>query len=108
MTNHAAQLAIIKHVTRQESRTTGFLCSWDSPGKNTGVGSHFLLQGNLPDPGIEPKSLTSPASAGGFFTTSATWEKFYMFKLIYIFIYLFCLQSFGGKGESLVRVETFQ
>ena len=23
---------------------------------------------------IEPKSLTSPALAGGFFTTSATWE----------------------------------
>ena len=21
-----------------------FLCPWDSPGKNTGVGSHFLLQ----------------------------------------------------------------
>ena len=30
------------------------LCSWDFPGKNTGVGSHFLLQGNLPNPGIEP------------------------------------------------------
>ena len=30
--------------------------------------------GNLPDPGIEPMSLMSPASAGGFFTTSATWE----------------------------------
>ena len=27
--------------------------------------------GNLPDPGIE---LMSPALAGGFFTTSATWE----------------------------------
>ena len=27
---------------------------WDSPGKNTGVGSHFLLQGYLPYPGIEP------------------------------------------------------
>ena len=27
--------------------------------------------GDLPDPGIEPKS---PASAGGFFATSATWE----------------------------------
>ena len=25
------------------------------------------------DPGIEPESLTSPALAGGFFTTSATW-----------------------------------
>ena len=29
--------------------------------------------GDLPDPGIEPTS-TSPALAGGFFTTSATWE----------------------------------
>ena len=28
--------------------------------------------GDLPDPGIEPSSLMSPASAGGFFTTSAT------------------------------------
>jgi len=24
---------------------TRLLCPWDSPGKNTGVGSHFLLQG---------------------------------------------------------------
>ena len=30
--------------------------------------------GDLPDPGIEPSSLLSPASAGGFFTTSATWK----------------------------------
>ena len=30
--------------------------------------------GNLPGPGIEPVSLTSPALAGGFFTTSDTWE----------------------------------
>ena len=30
--------------------------------------------GGLPDPGIEPVSLTSPALSGGFFTTSATWE----------------------------------
>ena len=28
----------------------------------------------LPYSGIEPKSLTSPALAGRFFTTSATWE----------------------------------
>ena len=28
----------------------------DFPGKNTGVGSHSLLQGDLPDPGIEPRS----------------------------------------------------
>ena len=36
---------------------------WDSPGKNIGVGCHFLLQGNLPDPGIEPRSLTLQADA---------------------------------------------
>ena len=33
-----------------------------------------LLPGDLPDLGIEPASLMSPASAGGVFTTSATWE----------------------------------
>ena len=30
--------------------------------------------GTLPDPGIKPMALMSPALAGGFFTTSATWE----------------------------------
>ena len=30
--------------------------------------------GDLPDPGIEPMSLMSPALAGGFFITSSTWE----------------------------------
>ena len=30
--------------------------------------------GDLPDPGIEPESLTSPVLAGGFFITSTTWE----------------------------------
>ena len=29
---------------------------------------------DFPDPGIEPMSLTPPALAGGFFSTSATWE----------------------------------
>ena len=30
--------------------------------------------GDLPEPRIEPASLMSPALAGAFFTTSATWE----------------------------------
>ena len=29
---------------------------------------------DLPNPGIEPQSLVSPALAGEFFTPSATWE----------------------------------
>ena len=32
---------------------------------------------DLPHPGIEPLSPASPALAGGFFTTSATWEAPY-------------------------------
>ena len=30
--------------------------------------------GDLPDPGIEPESLTSPEVVGRFFTPSTTWE----------------------------------
>ena len=30
--------------------------------------------GDLPDPRSKPASLMSPALAGGFFTTSTTWE----------------------------------
>ena len=30
--------------------------------------------GDFPNPGIEPSSLKSPVLAGGFFTTSGTWE----------------------------------
>ena len=36
--------------------------------------------GDLPNPGIEAASLMSPALAGGFFTTSATWEVLMVYK----------------------------
>ena len=32
----------------RDGRPTRLLCPWDSPGKNTGVHCHFLLQGILP------------------------------------------------------------
>ena len=34
----------------------------------------FHSPGDLPDPGIEPASLTSPMLASGFFSTSTTLE----------------------------------
>ena len=34
--------------------------------------------GNPPNPGIEPMSLASPALAGGFSTTSTTWEAHFL------------------------------
>ena len=33
------------------------LCPWDSPGKNTGVGCHFLLQGIFPTQESNPGLL---------------------------------------------------
>ena len=34
----------------------------------------MLSSGDLPDPGIEPTVLMTPALAGRLFTTSTTWE----------------------------------
>ena len=42
------------------------LCPWDFPGKNTGVGCHFLPQGIFPTQG-----LNSSLCKGGFFTTES-------------------------------------
>ena len=39
------------------------------------------LPGYLPDSGIEPTFLMSPALAGGFFITHATWEAQILEKL---------------------------
>ena len=54
---------------------TRLLCPWNSPGKNTGVGHHFLLRGNLPSPGMAPES---PSLAGGFFTTEPPGKSRYI------------------------------
>ena len=59
-------------------------------GKNTGVGCHFLLQGNLPDPGIEPISLASPALAGGFFTTEPPGKTFDLQNVLKVAAWDFC------------------
>ena len=45
----------------------------DSPGKSTGVGCHFLLQGIVLTQGSNPH-LMYPELAGRLFTSGATWE----------------------------------
>ena len=56
-------------------------------------GLPYPLPGDLPDPGIESTSRAAPASAGGFFTTSATWEVLFALicalKLDILVAYLF-------------------
>ena len=60
------------------------LCQWDFPGKNTGVGCHFLLQGIFLR-WVEP---ASPTLAGRFFTTEPPrkpWEfSYYSLKITLI------------------------
>ena len=97
-----------------DCKPSRLLCPWDSPGKNTGVSCHALLQGIFPTQGLNPHLLTSPTLAGGFFTTSATWEAHrflykspYFYPLLLLFMPLrssilnifsryFCKQSPGG------------
>ena len=50
---------------------TRLLCPWNSPGKNTGVGSHSLLQGIFPTQGSKV-----PFVAGGYFTTEPPGKPF--------------------------------
>ena len=53
-----------KQKVKSESRSVmfnslgphGLYSSWNSPGQNIGVGSLSLLQGDLPGPGIKPRS----------------------------------------------------
>ena len=42
---------------------TRLLCPWDFPGKSTGVGVPLPSPGDLPDPGIEPRSPALQADA---------------------------------------------
>ena len=46
---------LLPSLGHSESASCSVFCPWDSPGKNTGVGCHFLLQGIWrTDPGVEP------------------------------------------------------
>ena len=55
-------------VARQAPLSMGF------PRQEYWSGLPFPPPGDLPDPGIQPASLASPALAGGLFTTSTNWE----------------------------------
>ena len=52
----------------------GILYQWNSPGKNTGVDCHALLQGNFSTQKLNLRLLCLTALAGGFFTYWVTWE----------------------------------
>ena len=82
---------------------TRLIHPWNSPGKNTGVGCHFLLQGNLPDPGVEPGSSTLWADTFLTEPPANKLEKEYI-KAIYCYRSLFNLYAeYIMKNAGLQR-----
>ena len=49
--NCVSRSVVSDSLPRYGQQPTRLLCPWDSPGKNTGVGSHSLLQGIFPTQG---------------------------------------------------------
>ena len=44
LSTHSCRSVMSDSLRPQGLQSTRLLCPWDSPGKNTGVGCHFLLQ----------------------------------------------------------------
>ena len=71
------------------------LCPWDSPGKNSGVGCHFLLWGIFLR---DPNNISCVSCiTGRFFTSWANQENKYIYISVCIYIYLF------GYGCSVAQ-----
>ena len=55
---HTLSRAIMSNSLQPQGlQPTRLLCPWDFPGKNTGVGCHFLLQGSFLTRGLNPHPL---------------------------------------------------
>ena len=65
--------------------TAKFLCPWRFSRQEYWSGFPGPPPGDFPNPGTELASLTSPAFAGRFFTTSATWEAHLLLIIHYLF-----------------------
>ena len=72
------------------------------PRQECGTGLPFPSPGDLPNPGIEPASLMSPALASEFFTTSATWEAH---ENVCVYIYIFNTQKIDFASLNLLLNE---
>ena len=75
----------------------GLYRPWNSPGQNTVVGSCALLQGNLPKPGIKPRSpilqadslLAEPQGKLGVMWHSQKFWKTSKILNVLLFVYIF-------------------
>ena len=83
------------------------LCPWGFSRQEYWNGLPCPPPGDLPNPGTEPESPASPALAGGFFTTSATWEA--SFYIDYVKLYSYTLQRSCLKpGAPPYKIEDYR
>ena len=81
-------------------------CPWGSPGKNTGVVCHFLLQGIFPDQGLKLCLLHWPAMQ--FLYHWATkeaqcWSNYFQFPFHIFLIWYGCLRGCGKPSNQYLR-----
>ena len=77
-------------------------CPWNSGGKITGVGCHFLLQGELPNARVKP---TSPALENEVSTIGPTREVpiLYLLNFISITIHFCYLSKMIGQWDVILK-----
>ena len=76
------------------------LCPWDLPGKNTGMGCHFLLQGIFLTQGLN-QSLLHCRQILYHLSYQRPSIYLYIFNIfLYIYIYLYSQISHGGGPTS--------
>ena len=69
---HAQLFSGVRLIVTPWTVTCQVLLSMGFPRKEQGSGLPFPSPRDLPEPGIEPAPLMTPAVAGGFFTTRVT------------------------------------
>ena len=89
---------------------TSLLCPLYSPGRNTAVGCHALLQGNLPNLGIEPVPLSFQADSlplihQGSLTLSFIWNLTREASLYLLFEISFASQVHQNRKEALSSIK---
>ena len=60
---------------------TRLLCLWDSPGKETGVGCHFFLQGTFLTQGWNPRLFCLLHWQAGPLPLAPPWEALWMYRV---------------------------
>ena len=79
----------------------------DSPSKNTGVSWHFLLQGNLPDPGIKVTSSVSPALQADSLPAEPSGKPYIMHKMLLI-KWLVKFDSYFIFNKHMLKYKTLR